>query len=255
MRPSGRRGFYARREPPMSAATVADRLAAVQERIGRAAARAGRDAREIRLVAVAKTAAAEDLRAAWAAGQRRFAHNRVQILMRDFAILPEAEWHAIGPLQGNKVRDALGCAAWVQTVAEPRTAARLARALADPSLRRPPAAAARLPVLLQANLHPEDGRAGCPLERLAELAAQLAAHGALQVRGLMTIAAPGASPAALRGGFARLRAAAEKLARAALLPSAPELSMGMSEDYEIAVEEGATLVRVGRAIFPPATRR
>lgn len=239
----------------MSPDPVAVRLAAVRGRVDTAARRAGRDPAGVRVIAVAKTATESDLRAAWRAGQRAFGHNRVQALQRDFARLPEAEWHAIGPLQGNKVRDALRCAAWIQTVGEPRTAERLDRALADPGLARPVAAAAPLPVLLQANLRPEDGRYGCPLDALDALAASVAALPRLSARGLMTVADPAADEAGLRAGFARLREAAAKLARAGRLPSAPELSMGMSDDFEIAVEEGATLVRVGRSIFPPASER
>lgn len=239
----------------MPADPVSARLAAVRARVDAAARRARRDPAHVRVVAVAKTAGAADLRAAWDAGQRAFGHNRVQALQRDFATLPRAEWHAIGPLQGNKVRDALGCAAWVQTIGETRTAERLARALEDPGLARPEAQAPRLPVLLQANLQPEDGRYGCPPEGLAELARAVAALPRLELRGLMTIAEHGAPEPRLRSGFARLREAAAKLASAGALPSAPELSMGMSEDFEIAVEEGATLVRVGRLIFPPANER
>lgn len=239
----------------MDAAPVAARLDVVRARIAAAALRSGRDPARVRLVAVAKTAGADELRAAWDAGQRAFAHNRVQSLVHDYALLPQAEWHAIGPLQGNKVRDALACAAWVQTVGEARTAARLARALAASELARPAAAAARLPVLLQANLQPEDGRYGCPLEGLADLAREVAGWPALETRGLMTIAEAGAGEPRLRAAFARLREGAEKLAQRGLLPSEPELSMGMSDDFEIAVEEGATLVRVGRTIFPPAIER
>ncbi len=209
-----------------------------------AARRAGRPEDAARIVAVAKTATAADLHAAWEAGQRAFAHNRVQAMLRDAALLPQAEWHAIGPLQGNKVRDCVGVAAWVQSVGDGRTAARLASACA--------AANRRLPVLLQANLQPLDGRYGCPLEELPTLAATVRGHKELDLRGLMTIADPAADAAGLRRGFARLRRSAEGLADAGLLPPRPELSMGMSEDFEIAIEEGATLVRVGRLLFPPA---
>lgn len=228
----------------MAPSDFAQRLAAVRVRLDAAARRAGRDPAAVRVLAVAKTATPDALRAAWSSGQRLFAHNRVQALLRDVALLPDAEWHAIGPLQGNKVRDCLLVAACVQTVGETRTVERLARAAA--ARPRP------LSVLLQANLDPADGRYGCPLSDLPALARAVAPHPPLALRGLMTIAAAGAPPAALRAGFARLREAAEALTRAGQLPEAPELSMGMSEDYEIAVEEGATLLRLGRALFPPA---
>ncbi|MDA1259043.1 MAG: YggS family pyridoxal phosphate-dependent enzyme [Planctomycetota bacterium] len=235
----------------MNSATVADRIASVRARIALAAQRAGRDAARVRVVAVAKTASEAALREAWDAGQRVFGHNRVQALQRDHAILPLAEWHAIGPLQGNKLRDALLCASWIQVVGEARTAERLERAVQEPSLAR----SARLPVLLQASLNPTDGRYGCRLDALPALADAVQKLPSLDLRGLMAIGAATADPGSLRRGFANLREAAEKLTSAGVLPLSPELSMGMSDDFEIAVEEGATLVRVGRTIFPPASER
>ncbi len=238
----------------MSPSAVSQRLAALHLRIAAAEQRAGRAPGSARLLAVAKTATEQDLQEAWAAGQRSFAHNRVQALLRDAAFLPQAEWHAIGPLQGNKVRDALHVAAWVQTIGELRTAERLARALTEPDgeQRR---ASGLLPVLLQVNLQPEDGRYGCPIPQLESLASAAAALPGLAIRGLMTIASPEASGERLRADFARLREAAGKLAAMGRLPSSPELSMGMSDDFEIAIEEGATLVRIGRLIFPPPSER
>ena len=171
------------------------------------------------------------------------------------AVLPDAAWHAIGPLQGKKVRRAVHLAACIHTVGEEKTAGRIRRVVEEDGLEPQP-------VLLQANLLPEDGRYGCPLPEegdagaapggaLRALAEAVALLPGLHVRGLMTIAPPDWEAAALRAGFARLRAAAEALGLAGLLPADPELSMGMSGDYEVAVEEGATLVRVGRAVFPP----
>ncbi len=224
--------------------TTAERLDALRERMALAARRAGRDPGEVRLVAVAKTAAPEALREAWAAGQRRFAHNRVQRLEEDRRILPEAEWHLIGPIQGNKIRRALRCADWIQTVGEERTARRLQRILEEGG--RPPA-----PVLVQVNLHPEDGRYGCPPAHLPVLLETLRrATPLLDPRGLMTLAPLGAPEAEVHRVFAGLRSLAREGAERGLLPARPELSMGMSEDFEIAVAEGATLVRVGRALFP-----
>ena len=227
--------------PPAS--TFAARLAFVRERVQSAARRAGRDADRVRILAVAKTAHAADLHEAWAAGQRQFAHNRVQALVRDAAALPAAEWHMIGPLQGNKVTDCLQAASLVQSVGEAKTAARLDRAAMT--------IGRRLPVFLQANLQPEDGRYGCPLETMEALAREVLDRAHLELRGLMTIAAPAASTGQLRADFSRLRSLAEAWAASGMLPPDPELSMGMSEDFEIAVEEGATLVRIGRFLFPP----
>jgi pyridoxal phosphate enzyme (YggS family) len=229
----------------MPSPDFAERLAAVRARIASAARRAGRDAREVRILAVAKTAAPADLDEAWNSGQREFAHNRVQDLLRDAARLPQAVWHAVGPLQGNKVSDCVRVTACIQTVGDALSAERIARALAR--IER------RMPVLLQVNLQPADGRYGCPLAELVGLAETARAWPQLDVRGLMTIAEAGAPPAILRAGFARLREAAERLAGAGCLPPRPELSMGMSDDYEIAVEEGANLVRIGRVLFPPTS--
>ncbi|RMH00738.1 MAG: YggS family pyridoxal phosphate-dependent enzyme [Planctomycetota bacterium] len=228
---------------------VACRLGEVHSRISAAAARAGRDPSSIHLIAVAKTATPTTLRAAWGAGQRDFGHNRVQALAHHHALLPpEARWHLIGPLQRNKARRALELADLIHTVAGEPLVARLERLLAEPEDRlRPPR-----PVLVQVNLTPEDGRAGCRREELEPLLERIRAGGRLEVRGLMTLAPAGAPAARLRRHFAGLRELAERAVQAGLLPERPELSMGMSDDFEIAVEEGATLVRVGRAIFPPA---
>ncbi len=229
----------------MPASLFAERLATLRARIASAALRAGRDAREVRILAVAKTAAPTDLDEAWNTGQREFAHNRVQALVRDAARLPQAAWHAVGPLQGNKVSDCVRVAACIQTVGDALTAERIARALERQER--------RMPVLLQVNLQPADGRYGCPLADLAVLAEAARAWPQLEVRGLMTIAEAGAPPPVLRAGFARLREAAERLAGAGSLSPRPDLSMGMSDDYEIAVEEGANLVRIGRFLFPPTS--
>ncbi len=221
---------------------LASRLAEVRQRIDAAAARSGRDGAAVELVAVAKTADAAALRAAWDAGQRAFGHNRVQALAAHHAVLPAAEWHLIGPLQRNKAGDALGLASVVQTVGDRRIAERLARLLEARG-------AAPLPVLVQVNLTPDDGRYGCTAEALPALLEHLAG-GPFAVRGLMTLGPHGAAEGALRRHFAALRELARAAAGSAL-PASPALSMGMTEDYEIAIEEGATLVRVGRALFPP----
>jgi pyridoxal phosphate enzyme (YggS family) len=223
--------------------SLASRFAEVRRRIAAAAGRSGRPADAVELVAVAKTADADALRAAWAAGQRRFGHNRVQALAAHHAVLPEAEWHLIGPLQRNKAGDALALARVVQTVGDRRIAARLERLVAARG-GDPPG------VLVQVNLTPEDGRYGCAAAELPALLRDLAAA-PFPVRGLMTLGPHGAEEGVLRRHFAALRELGVAAAEEGTLPASPVLSMGMTEDYEIAIEEGATLVRVGRALFPP----
>jgi pyridoxal phosphate enzyme (YggS family) len=229
-----------------------DRSARILDRIAAAAQRSGRDPKRVRLVAVAKTADRQSLQEAWESGQRDFAHNRVQPLIEHHAVLPQAHWHLIGPLQSNKARKAVEHVQCIETVASVKLAQSLDRLAGE--LRNEP-----LGVLIQVNLDPSDGRPGLPIvdksaDRgdLHQLCATLAGLDHLDLRGLMTIAPAAASPVQLHGHFAGLRELAEGLTQNGYLPPSPELSMGMSGDFEIAVEEGATLVRVGRALFPPA---
>jgi pyridoxal phosphate enzyme (YggS family) len=223
---------------------TAERLSAVRRRIDQAAAAAGRSGTDVRLVAVAKTATATTLREAWQAGQRCFGHNRVQALEEHREVLPDAEWHLLGPLQGRKVRRGLAAADLFQALGETRTLERMARVLEGSGA--PP-----YPVLLQVNLHPEDGRYGCPLEQVDALLDQVAASPQLSCVGLMTLALARAEESELRRIFATLHERFRTLQSAGRLGADALLSMGMSGDYVIAVEEGANLVRVGRAIFPP----
>ncbi|MCH2101493.1 MAG: YggS family pyridoxal phosphate-dependent enzyme [Planctomycetes bacterium] len=231
-------------------ASFTDRKDAILARINSAAERAGRKPSEVELVAVAKTATEKLLREAWQAGHRSYGHSRVQPLMAHHAVLPEAAWHLIGPLQRNKSRKAVKRVRMIETLAEIRLAETLNRLASE--LRCEP-----LPVLLQVNLQPEDGRPGLSWavgdssEPLHAFAQEVLEFPHLQLRGLMTIAAPGAGESELHRHFARLRELSEELHNHQLLPSSPVLSMGMSGDFEIAIEEGATLVRVGRALFPP----
>lgn len=204
------------------------------------------------MVAVAKTADQASLQEAWGHGQRDFAHNRVQPLMEHHAVLPDANWHLIGPLQSNKARKAVERVHCIETLSEVKLAQSLNRLAGE--LRSSP-----LGVLIQINLDPSDGRPGLPIQskstdpgELHTLCSALVELDQLDLRGLMTIAPADASPIELHRHFARLRELAEGMAQNQYLPPYPELSMGMSGDFEIAVEEGATLVRVGRALFPPA---
>ncbi|KAA0254009.1 YggS family pyridoxal phosphate-dependent enzyme [Acidobacteria bacterium ACD] len=210
---------------------VARAVAAVRERIARAAERAGRDPATVTLVAVTKTRPAEDLLLAFEVGIRHFGENRVQEAEAKFPSLPAgAVRHLIGPVQSNKAGRAARIADVVETVDSAAIAERLDRAAA--------AAGKRLPVLVEVNTGGESTKAGVAPGDVASLVEAVRALPALDLRGLMTIPPPGDT----RPHFVALR----ELARALGLP---ELSMGMSDDFEAAVEEGATIVRIGTALF------
>jgi pyridoxal phosphate enzyme (YggS family) len=231
-------------KPIMS--TTAELLQGIHDRIAVACGRAGRSPGEVQLVAVAKTATPETLREAWDAGQREFGHNRVQALEDHRMVLPQANWHLLGPLQGRKVRRGLAASSCFQALGDRKTAERCQRALEE-------VGRTDFPGLLQVNMHPEDGRYGCPLEELDGLLELVQQLDLLRCDGLMTLALADAPEAILRGDFSKLFERFHRLQEEGqLLPSA-RLSMGMSQDFETAIQEGANLVRVGRAIFPPET--
>ena len=218
---------------------VAANLAEVRGRIAAAARSVGRDPASVTLLAVSKMQPEDKVLAALEAGQRQFAENRVQEAKARWAPLKARyagiELHLVGPLQTNKVKEALGLFDWLHTVDRPRLAAALSAELAKTGR--------VLPCLVEVNTGEEEQKAGvAPLETAAFVAACRSLPG-LDVRGLMCIP-PQAEPAALH--FALLADLAKKLGLAAL-------SMGMSSDYETAVRLGATHVRVGTAIFGERT--
>lgn len=214
-------------------------LLEVQARIAMASARAGRSPSSVRLIAVSKTHSPEAIRAAHAAGQRDFGESYVQELIKKAEALADLDgvrWRLVGHLQRNKAKDVIAVGAAVDSV----DSVRLGEALA----RRAEAAARRTEVLVQVNVGREPQKSGCAPEDVGALVAALRAMPALDVRGLMTVPPHTDDPEGARPFFRELRALA---AREGL----PELSMGMTHDLEIAVEEGATMVRVGTAIFGP----
>jgi pyridoxal phosphate enzyme (YggS family) len=234
-------------EPGALAALIAERAAHVRERIAQACARSGRSPEEVTLIAVTKTFPVEVVRAAVAAGLRDFGENRVQELVEKAEAVPGegagggVRWHLIGHLQRNKARDAVRDADLFHAL----DSLRLAEALE----RRAEAAGRVLPCLVQVNVSAEDTKEGvAPAEAHAFLDA-LAPFGHLRIEGLMTLAAPVETAAELeavvRPQFQRLRRLAETYPGGGLRV----LSMGMSGDYAVAVEEGATHVRVGSALF------
>ncbi len=222
--------------------SVAENLARVRERIAAACDRAGRDPAAVKIVAVSKTQPAQAVAEAVAAGADAIGENRVQEAAAKRPLVTGATpWHLIGPLQRNKARAALGLFAVVETVDRPELADRLEGLLAGGSR--------ALPVFLEVNVGGEAAKSGVTAEAAAVLAAHVLARCPhLRLAGMMTVPPYDADPERSRPHFAALRALAAGLASRLALP-ALELSMGMSEDFEIAVEEGATLVRLGRIVF------
>jgi len=230
---------------------IAAQVAEIEVRIARAAARAGRDPASVRLVGASKLQPVAALAAAYAAGLRRFGENRVQEGVAKAAELPsDIEWHLLGPLQSNKVRAAAGLFSVVHAIDR----VKIARLLDQEASR----AGRRLSGLIEVNLGGEASKHGFAPAGLAEAIAPLAELEHLSIVGLMSIPPPADAPEAARPWFRRLAAlAAELSARPEWSGRRRELSMGMSDDFEVAVEEGATFVRVGTRLFgarpgPPA---
>ena len=225
----------------------------MRERIATACTRTGRDPGAVRLVAVSKTVPPRTLRAAVAAGLTELGENRVQEAVAKAPLVPGATWHLVGHLQSNKARAALGLFAVIESVDSLELAQRLDRLLAEESA---PGGGAprRLPVLLQVNVDADAAKAGFMPRDLEVALPALAALPRLRLDGLMTIGRLGEAPEEARSTFAALRRLSEGL-RAGEGRLGAELSMGMSDDYRVAVEEGATIVRIGRALFGerPAT--
>ena len=226
--------------------TISDRLGRVQQRIAAAARAAGRDPATVSLLAVSKTWGLDAVREAAAAGQRAFGENYVQEGVGKVEALRAMglEWHFIGPLQSNKTRPVANAFDWVHSIDRLKIAERLAEQRA--------AHLAPLKVCIQVNVSAEDSKSGVAPERLGALAHAVAALPRLQLRGLMCIPEPSADPAVLRARFALLRELQAALVADGL--ALDTLSMGMSQDIELAVAEGATIVRVGSAIFGERSR-
>jgi len=214
-------------------ATIAANLQAVRARIARAAQAARRDPSAVTLLAVSKAQPVAAVDEARRAGQRAFGENYVQDAAAKMQALPGLEWHLIGALQSNKTREAAERFDWVQTIDREKIARRLSE--------QRPQGCAPLNVLVQVNISGEATKSGVAPAGARALAHAVAALPRLRLRGLMAIPAPGVGE-----GFARMRELYEAL-RAEL--DLDTLSMGMSEDLEAAIAHGATLVRVGTAIF------
>ena len=220
------------------------RLADVRARIARAAGRAGRDPASIRLVAVSKTFPADYVRAAADAGQIDFGENKVQealAKMDETADLP-LQWHLVGHLQSNKARKAGARFDVVHSIDDAALIARLDEAAA--------AAGRRVEVLVQVDLAGETTKYGAGQNELLSIFTAARTARAVQVSGLMLIPPAVEDPEQARPFFRRLRAVRDRLRDEGVEPAMlNELSMGMTHDFEVAIEEGATIVRIGTAIF------
>ena len=225
-----------------AASTIAANLAQIRERIARAAQRAGRRAEEITVVAVTKTHPAETILAAYEAGLRHFGENRVQEFEGKTSALTSlsATWHLIGHLQSNKAARAARLFNRVDSVDSLALAQRLDAAAAAENK--------QLGVLIEVHLSDETTKSGVSEVDLPALAESVSTFPNLQLRGLMTIPPFFDQPEQVRPFFRRLAELREKVARRIAKPL-PILSMGMSHDFEIAIEEGATEIRPGTALF------
>jgi pyridoxal phosphate enzyme (YggS family) len=222
---------------------AASRIAAARSVVADAARRAGRDPECVRIIAVSKTLPPSAVASALDAGLEDVGENYVQEAARKrVAVDRPAVWHLIGGLQRNKVAAAVRTFDWIHTADSSALAVALAAAAA--------AAGRRLPVLIQVNASGALGQRGVAPEQVRELAEVLIGLPALALQGLMTIAPAGGDAEELRGHFRQVRLLRDEVAQR-LGVELPHLSMGMSDDFSLAVEEGATLVRLGRALFGP----
>lgn len=225
--------------------TIEDNLKRVKERMAEAALRSGRPPDSVRLVAVSKSVETERIREAIEAGVKILGENRVQEAERKISVLGrEVEWHLVGHLQTNKAKAAVSLFELIHSL----DSAHLAQVLDRQGERQ----GRVVPVLVEVNLAREGSKSGVAVEDLNRLLHTVSFLGHLEVRGLMAIPPFHENPESVRPYFRRLRELAEEVS-CQQIPNVrmEHLSMGMSHDFEIAIEEGATMVRVGTAIFGP----
>ena len=221
--------------------TIRDNLQTIGERIRAAEQRFGRAGGAVQLLAVSKKHPATAIQAALAVGQRCFGENYVQEMQEKAELLAaeNIEWHFIGPIQSNKTKQIAQIAHWVHSVDSLKVARRLSE--------QKPIEAAPINVCLQVNISAEDSKSGVTPAELPELAAQVAALPGVRLRGLMAIPAPEHDFVKQRAVFAQVRLLQAQLIAQGL--ALDTLSMGMTDDMEAAIAEGATIVRIGTAIF------
>ena len=241
-------------EGPADISEIPERVRSVRRRVQEAAQRCGRDPASITLIAVCKTVGAERVRSALEQGIVDLAENRIQEAEPKISELgSEPVWHFVGHLQSNKASRAAQLFDWIHGVDSASLGKRLDRAAQQ--LDR------RLQILMQVNLSGESSKSGVSEEEATRVAVELAQLRAVRLRGLMMIPAFTADPGEARRSFARLRELRDTINRSAGLdPPLEALSMGMTNDFEVAIEEGATHIRLGRALFgerptPPPSQR
>lgn len=220
---------------------IAERYEQVRRRVRDAADCAGRDPADITIVAVAKTVGPPEVRAAIAAGVTDFGENRVQEFVAKHGLFPEARWHFIGTLQSNKAQHVVGHAALIHSVDSLGLLERIDRIAGTRGVVQP--------VLLQVNISHESSKHGVDRAEVEEMVAASLELPNVRVDGLMTIA-PFQRPESVRWVFRDMRDLFESIAAMRFNGlELTDLSMGMTNDFEVAIEEGATIVRIGRAIF------
>jgi pyridoxal phosphate enzyme (YggS family) len=225
--------------------SIAARVDEVRKRVRVAAERAGRDPAEVTLVAIAKGFGADLVAEVLSTGVRDIGENRAQELTRKRAALGErARWHFVGPLQKNKVRSVVGASALIHSIDRTEVAAAVGRRAASHGVTQD--------VLIEVNLSGEPGKHGCKPDQVGELAERVAGVEGVVLKGLMAMPPQPADPEESRPYFKELASLRDHLVDEH--PGGTELSMGMTRDFEVAVEEGATLIRVGEAIFGPRDR-
>ena len=222
---------------------VTENLKIVEEKIAKACERAKRDRSEVTLIAVSKTKPEVMIEEAYAAGQRDFGENKVQEICRKKELLPEdIRWHMIGHLQRNKVHQVVNKACLIHSVDSLRLAQTISHAAEKKEI--------EVPVLVEVNVAQEESKFGVTTEETISLVEEIAKLPHIQVRGLMTIAPFVEDPEENRGIFRKLKQLSVDIAAKNINNvNMSVLSMGMTNDYEVAIEEGATMVRVGTGIF------
>jgi hypothetical protein len=222
------------------------RLLAIQQNIASAATRSGRSADEVALIAVSKTRGLAEVQQALTCGQTQFGENQVQDALTKIAVcpFPQAEWHFIGHLQSNKIKYIPGNFQWLHTLDSIKLASNLNIAMQNANIMTP------LNCLLQVNVSEEETKSGLQVKDVSEVLGKLleANLSMLSLRGLMTIGVQG-DEAQTRAAFRELRELRDRCREEFDLPDFDQLSMGMSDDFEIAIEEGATMVRIGTRLF------